>query len=174
MKTVDTLTVTTPSDREIAMIRTFDAPRRLVFDALVKPELVQRWLLGPDGWTMPVCEIDARVGGAYRYVWRHATRGTEMGSGGVFLDLAPPERIVATEKFDAPWYEGEAVVTTTLVEEAGRTTVTMTMRLDTQEIRDAILRSGMESGVAVSYDRMAELLAEALAAEAVAAGGRVQ
>lgn len=159
MKTLGQLTVTTPSDREIAMVRTFDAPRRLVFDALTKPELVQRWLLGPDGWSMPVCEIDARVGGTYRYVWRHDTRGTEMSSGGRFLELAPPDRMVATEKFDDPWYEGEAIVTTTLVEEAGKTTMTMIMLLDNQEIRDGILRSGMESGVAVSYDRLEEILA---------------
>lgn len=160
MKIVGQLTVTTPSDREIAMVRTFDAPRHLVYDALVRPELVRRWLLGPDGWTMPVCEIDARVGGSYRYVWRHEERGTEMGSGGVFLELDPPDRIVATEKFDDPWYAGEAIVTTTLLETSGKTTLTMTMRLDSQEVRDGILKSGMEKGVDISYDRLADILAE--------------
>jgi uncharacterized protein YndB with AHSA1/START domain len=76
-----TLQITTPSNREIAMTRVFDAPRRLVFDAFTKPELVKQWLLGPPGWSMPVCEIDLKVGGAYRYVWRH-TNGKEMGMGG--------------------------------------------------------------------------------------------
>src|ERR1700740_2690854 len=93
------LTLTTPTEREIAMTRVFDAPRRLVFDAMTRPELVKRWLLGPPGWSMPVCEIDLRVGGTYRYVWRGAD-GTEMGMRGVYREIAPPERLVATESFD--------------------------------------------------------------------------
>jgi uncharacterized protein YndB with AHSA1/START domain len=153
------LTVTTPSDREIAMTRSFAAPRRLVFEAHIRPELVQRWLLGPAGWTMPVCEIDPRVGGRYRYEWRRDSDGTRMGTGGVFRELVPPERIVATERFDDPWYEGEALVTTLFTEEVGTTTLTMTMLFQTREVRDTVLKSGMESGVAVSYDRLAELLA---------------
>src|SRR3989454_4488921 len=100
------LQITTPSDREIAMTRVFDAPRSLVFDAFTKPELVKQWLLGPPGWSMPVCEIDLRVGGTYRYVWRHAN-GNEMGMGGVYREIVAPERIVATQKFDEPWYPGE-------------------------------------------------------------------
>src|ERR1700716_3212460 len=110
------LIVTTPSDREIAMRRVFNAPRKLVFDAWTKPELVRRWLLGPPGWTMPICEIDLKVGGAYRYVWRK--EGVkDMGMGGVFRGIVPPERLVATEKFDDSWYSGEAVDTTVFVEE---------------------------------------------------------
>jgi uncharacterized protein YndB with AHSA1/START domain len=158
MTKTDTLKVTTPSDREIAMIRSFDAPRRLVFEAFIKPELLQRWLLGPDGWTMPVCEVDARPGGKYRYVWRKAGKG-DMGTGGVFSEVTPPERIVCTEKFDDPWYEGESIVTTIFEEQNGRTTVTQTMLFDNQATRDGVLKSGMESGVAVSYDRLAEILA---------------
>src|SRR5882762_6535718 len=104
------LEVTTPTDREIAMTRVFDAPRGLVFDAFTKPELVRRWLLGPSGWTMPVCEIDLRVGGRYRYVWRKPGV-PDMGMGGVFREIVPAERIVATESFDDPWYEGEALDT---------------------------------------------------------------
>jgi uncharacterized protein YndB with AHSA1/START domain len=106
----ETFTVTTPSEREIAMTRVFDAPRKLVFEAFTRPELITRWLLGPPGWTMVVCEIDLRVGGAYRYVWRK-DNGTEMGMGGVFREIVAPERIVQTEKFDNPWYEGEAIST---------------------------------------------------------------
>ena len=157
MTKTGSLTVTTPSDREIAMIREFDAPRRLVFDALTKPELVQQWLLGPDGWTMPICEIDLKVGGAYRYVWRHAD-GREMGMGGVFREIVKPERIVNTEKFDNPWYEGEAVAVHVLAEKGGKTTYTVTMSYVSQKVRDTILKSGMERGVAVSYDRLAALL----------------
>src|SRR5882762_8495431 len=152
-----TLQITTPSDREIVMTRVFDAPRRLVFDAFTKPELVKQWLLGPPGWTMPVCEIDLRVGGAYRYVWRH-TNGKEMGMGGVYREIVPQERLVCTELFDEAWYPGEALVTTTLVEQGGRTTLTSTMLYVSQETRDAVLKSGMERGVVASYDRLEELL----------------
>ena len=123
------LVVTTPSDREILMTRVFGAPRQLVFDAFTKPDLVRRWLLGPDGWTMPVCEIDLRVGGRYRYVWRNEKSGKEMATGGVFRDVAAPARLVNTEKFEDPWYPGEAIVTTTFEEERGRTTVRQSMLL---------------------------------------------
>jgi uncharacterized protein YndB with AHSA1/START domain len=153
------LNVTTPSDREIAITRVFDAPRRLVFDAHTKPELVKRWLLGPPGWSMPVCEIDLRVGGKYRWVWRHDRDGTQMGMGGVYREIAAPERLVATEKFDEAWYPGEALNTLVLVEQRGRTTLTQTMRYESREARDAVLKSGMEKGLTASYDRLAELLA---------------
>src|SRR5258708_16844004 len=123
---METLKITTPSDREIAMTRVFAAPRSMVFDAFTKPELVKRWLLGPDGWSMPVCEIDLRVGGTYRYVWRHA-RGNEMGMGGVYRQIVAPERIVATERFDESWYPGEAGGTVGLVEKGGRPTHTPTL-----------------------------------------------
>ena len=158
MKNTGTLKVTTPTDREIAMTRVFDAPRRLLFGALTKPELVKQWLLGPPGWTMPVCEIDLRVGGAYRYVWRHAN-GREMGMGGVYREIVPQERVVCTELFDEAWYAGEALVTNVLVEQGGKTTLTLTSRFGSRETRDAVLKSGMESGVAVSYDRLEQLLA---------------
>jgi uncharacterized protein YndB with AHSA1/START domain len=158
MNTSGSLQITTPSDLEIAMTRVFDAPRRLVFDAWTRPELVRRWLLGPPGWTMPVCEIDLQVGGRYRYVWRNAG-GTEMGMGGVYREIVAPERIVATERFDQSWYPGEAVGTVVLVEREGRTTLTQTIRYESREARDAVLRSPMEEGVAASYDRLAELVA---------------
>ena len=159
MKTAETLTVTTPSDREIVMTRVFDAPRRLVFDAHTKPELVQRWLLGPPGWSMPVCEIDLRVGGKYRYVWRRDADGTQMGMGGVYREIVAPERIVNTERFDEAWYPGEGLGTLVLTERQGKTTLTNTMRYESRAARDGVLKSGMEKGVATSYDRLAELLA---------------
>src|SRR5260370_24154124 len=108
MKNLEGLKLVTRGEREIVMTRELNAPRQLVFDAFTKPELVRRWLLGPDGWSMPVCEIDLRVGGAYRYVWRKESTGTEMGMGGVFRDVVRPEKLVATEKFDDSWYAGEA------------------------------------------------------------------
>jgi uncharacterized protein YndB with AHSA1/START domain len=154
----ETFKVTTPSNLEIAMTRVFSAPRRLVFDALTKPELVKQWLLGPEGWTMPICEIDLRVGGAYRYVWRHAD-GKEMGMGGVFREIVAPERIVHSERFEQPWYPGESLVTNVLVEQGGKTTLTLTSRFDSRETRDGVLKSGMEKGVTVSYDRLEQLLA---------------
>jgi uncharacterized protein YndB with AHSA1/START domain len=153
------LKLTTRGDREIVMTRVFDAPRRLVFDALTKPELVKQWLLGPPGWSMPVCEIDLRVGGNYRYVWRRDSDGTEMGMGGVYREIVAPERVVATEKFDEAWYPGEALGTTILVKQGRKTTLTQTMLYQSREARDAVLKSGMEKGVAASYDRLAEMLA---------------
>jgi uncharacterized protein YndB with AHSA1/START domain len=142
------------------MTREFNARRELVFDTLTKPELVRRWLLGPEGWTMPICEIDLRVGGRYRYVWRHTEKGQEMGAGGVFREIAPPERIVHTEKFEQPWYPGEAVVTTVLEEHKGRTRMTATILYDSRETRDSVLKSGMERGVIASYNRMDDILTE--------------
>jgi uncharacterized protein YndB with AHSA1/START domain len=159
MKSAGTLQLTAPGEREIVMTRGFDAPRQLVFDAHTKPELIKRWLLGPPGWSMPVCEIDLRVGGTYRYVWRHDRNGNEMGMGGLYREIVAPERIVHTERFDEAWYPGEALNTLVLVEKGGRTTLTQTVRYESREARDAVLKSGMESGVAASYERLADLLA---------------
>ena len=157
------LQITTPSDRELAMTRVFDAPRTLVWDALTKPELVKRWLVRA-GWTFPVCEIDLRVGGTYRYVWRKGN-GFEMGMGGVYREIVRPERLVATEVFDDPWYPGEALDTTTFVERGGKTTLTTTVRYDSKETRDAVLKSPMESGIAENYNNLEELLASTRARE---------
>jgi len=156
-----TLKLTTPSDREIAVTRVFDAPRQLVFDAHTKPDLVRQWLLGPPGWSMPVCEMDVRVGGTYRWVWRHDTNGTEMGMGGVYREIVAPERLITTERFDEAWYPGEALNTLVLIEQGGRTTLTQTMRYESRDARDAVIKSNMEKGVAASYDRLADLLASA-------------
>jgi uncharacterized protein YndB with AHSA1/START domain len=164
MKNTGTLKLTTRGDQEIVMTRVFDAPRSLVFDAFTKPELVKRWLLGPPGWSMPVCEIDFRIGGRYRYLWRHEN-GNEMGLGGVYREIVAPERIVATEKFDESWYPGEAVGTVVLAEQGGKTTLTQTILYESRDARDAVLKSPMEQGVAASYNKLAELLASTLAQE---------
>lgn len=154
----EAVTITARGDREIVMTRAFHAPRELVFRAFTEPALVKRWLLGPDGWSMPVCQIDLRVGGTYRYVWRRDSDGTEMGMGGVYREVSPPTRVVATERFDEAWYAGEAVGTLELLERDGRTTITQTMLYESRATRDAVLKSPMEQGVGASYDRLEKLL----------------
>src|SRR5688572_1439218 len=106
--TVETLTITTPSDREVTMTRRFDAPRALVFEALTTPELLRRWY-GPDGWELVVCEIDLRVGGAWRFLGR-TQEGREVGQYGTYLEVEPSERIVQTERWE-DWDPGETLVT---------------------------------------------------------------
>jgi uncharacterized protein YndB with AHSA1/START domain len=155
MKNTGTLKVTTPTDREIVMTRVFDAPRRLVFDALTKPELFKRWF-GPRGWSLAVYEADLTVGGAWRSVLR-GPDGTNMGMCGVYREIVPPERLVSTESFDD--YPGESLNTLLLVEQGGKTTLTVTILYQSQEIRDAVIKSGMEHGAAECYDKLAELLA---------------
>jgi uncharacterized protein YndB with AHSA1/START domain len=165
VKDAGKLQVTTPSDREIAMTRVFDAPRSMVFDAWTKPELLKRWLGVFGGWSFVVCEVDLKVGGKYRYVWR-GKDGNEMGMGGVFREIVRPERLVCTEKFDESWYPGDALDTTVFVEKGGKTTVTTTVRYESKAARDGVLKSPMEGGVAQSYDKLAEVLASMPAARA--------
>jgi uncharacterized protein YndB with AHSA1/START domain len=158
MASLGGLQVAAHGEREIKMTRVLNAPRKMVFDAFTKPELVKRWLLGPDGWSMPVCEIDLKVGGKYRYVWKNDKDGSEMGMGGIYREIVIPERIVSTEQFDQAWYPGEAVGTLVLAEREGKTTVTQTVHYDSRATRDAVLQSPMESGVAASYNRLEEIL----------------
>jgi uncharacterized protein YndB with AHSA1/START domain len=159
MSKAGALTVTANGEREIVMTRSFNAPRPLVFEALTRPELLRRWLLGPPGWEMVVCEIDLKVGGRYRYVWHREKDDSRMGMGGVYREIVAPERIVSTEVFDESWYPGEAVGTIALVEQGGRTTLTQTVLYESRDARDGVLRSPMEQGVAVSYDRLEQVLA---------------
>jgi len=155
MNHTGTLKVTMPTDREIEVTRVFDAPRRLVFEVWTNPKHVPQWMLGPPGWTMPVCEIDLRVGGAWHFVWRRAD-GTEMEMRGVYREITPPERLVSTESWGGPW--PETVNTLTLVEKDGQTTATLTILYPSQEARDAALKTGMKDGMAMSFDRLAEVL----------------
>src|SRR5262249_25867198 len=141
------LKLTAPSDREILMARTFDAPRELVFEAWTRPDLVKRWLYGPEEWKLAVCDIDLRVGGALRFVWRH-TDGRSMGMGGVYREIAPPDRLVFTELFDEDWTGGETGGTMVFTERAGKTTMTQTVLYSSQVARDAGLKSRMERGKA--------------------------
>ena len=155
MTNTGTLQVTTPTDREIVMTRVFDAPRRLVFEAWTNPERVARWMLGPEGWTMPVCEIDLRPGGAWHFVWRRSS-GTEFEMRGVYREIAPPERLVTTESWGGNW--PETLNTLLLSEENGQTTVTETVLFPSKEARDAALETGMTDGVSRSFDRLDENL----------------
>ncbi len=161
-----TLQLTTPTDREISMRRVFASPRTLVFDAFTKPELLRRWFFGPPGGTLVVCEVALIVGDSFRYVWR-SPDGTEMGMGGICLEITRPERLVATEKFDQPWYPGEAVGTIALAEEGGVTVLTQTIRYESQAARDLVLKTPIEHGVALGYDRLAQLLKSILAGQEV-------
>ncbi|MGD1021316.1 MAG: SRPBCC family protein [Candidatus Sulfotelmatobacter sp.] len=158
MKNSGTFNIRAHGDREIVVTRVFDAPRRLVFDAYTQPELLKKWLLGPDGWSMPVCEIDLKAGGKYRYVWRNDSNGREMGMGGIYREVVAPERIVATEVFDEAWYPGEAVDTIVLTERDGKTTLTQTILYNSSETRNAVLKSPMQYGMAMSYDRLEKFL----------------
>ena len=92
--------VKTPSDREVVVVRTFDAPAALVWDAHTKPELLKRWLIGQPGWSMPYCTVDLRVGGKYRYVWKNDETGMEFGSHGAHTEIETHRRIVTTERMD--------------------------------------------------------------------------
>lgn len=154
MKT-ETVHVTTPTDTEILMTRSFDAPRRLVWEAWVTPEHLQKWMLGPEGWSMPVCEIDLRPGGSWHFVWRKAN-GTQMDMRGSYREVAPPDRLVSTERWGPEW--PETLNTLTLVEEGGRTTLIQTTRYPSKDARDAALKTGMADGASQSYDRLEGLL----------------
>jgi uncharacterized protein YndB with AHSA1/START domain len=146
---------TTPSDREIVMTRIIDAPRRLVFDAHTNPVHVPHWMVGPDGWIMPVCEIDLRPGGAWHFVWRQAD-GTEMEMRGVYQEVVPPERVVCTESWGGDW--PETLNTLVLSEQDGKTTITHRVRYPSKAARDAALKTGMQEGMSESFDRLAEYM----------------
>jgi uncharacterized protein YndB with AHSA1/START domain len=148
-------TFTTPSDREIAAIRMVDAPRRLVWDMWTIPQHLPRWMTGPSGWTMPVCEIDLRPGGAWHFVWRRSD-GTEMEMRGVYREILPPERLVNTESWGGDW--PETLNTLVLTEEDGKTTMVCTVLYPSKEARERALGTGMKDGWSESYDRLDEYL----------------
>jgi uncharacterized protein YndB with AHSA1/START domain len=154
------LTVTTPTDRQVVMTRAFNAPRALVWKAMSTPELIKRWLFGPPGWEMTTCEDDARVGGTFRWAWR-GPNGEAMAMHGVYREVVPPERVVRTESFEfgcAP-QAGEQLATLVLAEQGDGTLLTITLLYPSKESRDGAIASGMEHGVAASYDKLAEILA---------------
>lgn len=156
MNNSETFEIKPVGEREIVMMRQFSAPADLVFEALTKPALVQRWCLGPPGWTMPVCKIDLEVGGAWKYVWRSDADGREFDMSGEYREIKRPERIVHTERFE----EGESLVTSVLQEKNGQTTLAMTMLFESRAARDGAIESGMGDGVAASYDRLEEIVGQ--------------
>ena len=158
MNRMGTMQLATPTDREIVITRIFDAPRQLVFDAHTKPELLKRWLNGAPGWTLAICEVDLKVGGAYRYVWR-GPNGEEMGMGGIHREVVPPERIVNTQLFDQDWTGGEVIGTLVFTESHGQTTLTNTLVYSSKETRDAVLKTPMDKGMSIGYDELEALLA---------------
>lgn len=149
--------VTTPSEHEIRMTRLFDAPPRLVFEAMTRPEHVAQWWgrLG-EGYSVPVCEIDLRVGGRWRFVNRHP-RG-EAAFHGEYREVDPPNRVVFTEIFEE-FPDTVSVVTTDLLDEGGKTRLVATVRYPSREVRDMVLGTGMDKGASISYDRLEDLLA---------------
>jgi uncharacterized protein YndB with AHSA1/START domain len=150
-----TTTLTTPSDLEVVLTRVVDAPRRLVWETWTNPEHVPQWMTGPDGWTMPVCEIDLRAGGGWHFVWRKAD-GTEMDMRGAYREVTPPERLVSTESWGENW--PETVNTLILSEKGGKTTITQVILYPSKEARDAALKTGMKEGMDQSFDRLDEHL----------------
>jgi uncharacterized protein YndB with AHSA1/START domain len=148
--------VTTPSDREIRMTRLFDAPRHLVFEAMSKPEHITQWWgrLG-EGYSVPVCEVDLRPGGTWRFVNRHPQG--EAVFYGVYREITPPARVVFTEIY-APFPDAESVVTAELTEEQGKTRLTVNVVYPSREVRDMVLQTGMDKGAAISYDRLEEVV----------------
>jgi uncharacterized protein YndB with AHSA1/START domain len=157
------LKITTPSDEEIRITRSFDAPRMMVWDAYTRPELVKRWLGQMPGWSWAQCEMDVREGGRYRWVWR-GPEGAELGLGGVYREVVPGERLVNTERYDQQWYEGDAVGTVEFSEANGRTTLVTTLRYASKAVRDAVLQSPATSGMESGYAALDELLASTAAA----------
>jgi uncharacterized protein YndB with AHSA1/START domain len=151
MINAETFTVTTPSDREIVVTRVFNAPRKLVFDAWTNPKYLPHWMLGPDGWSMPVCEIDLRAGGSWHIVWRHSN-GQEMEMRGSYREVQPPQRVVSSESWGPEW--PETLNTVVFSEHAGKTTATITLLYPSKDARDAALKTGMKQGMSQSYDRL--------------------
>jgi uncharacterized protein YndB with AHSA1/START domain len=153
-----TFEVSTPSEREIRLTRLFDAPRALVFEAITKPEHIRRWWgILDTGYSVPVCEVDLRPGGKWRYVNRTPKGDVEFY--GEYHEIVPPDRLVFTEIY-APFPDGGSLVTTVLTDEGGKTRMTLTAQYPSVDVRDAVLKSGMERGAAISYDRLEEVAAE--------------
>jgi len=157
--------VTLPSDSQVLVTRSFRAPRALVYRAHTEPELVRQWMLGPPGWVMPVCEMDVRVGGSYRWRWRSQKDGKEFGFSGTFREVEPNVRLVHTESFD-PGSTGEhmgdsaSLVTLTLVGDGAITTVTNLIDFGTKANRDAAPATGMTDGMEQSYQLLDRLVSE--------------
>lgn len=151
----NTPTFSTLTDRELVVTQDFDAPRKLLWEAWSQQRHLANWLMDPDGWTMPVCEIDLRPGGKWRFLWRRPD-GTEMGMHGEYRDVKPPESLVSTEKWQGDW--PETLNSISFSESSGQTTMTIRVRYPTNEARGAVLAAGMTDGVTASFKRLADYL----------------
>jgi uncharacterized protein YndB with AHSA1/START domain len=165
------LQVATPTDTTIVMTRTFDAPRRLVWDAMTKAELVRRWMFCPPGWSWATCDMDVRAGGKYCWAWNGPDGQLALSIWGVHREVDPPSRIVHTERMEMgpgagrcgpdggcsePW---ELLATLELSEKEGLTFMKMTLAFGSKQARDAALASGMERGMEAGYTQLDALLA---------------
>jgi len=156
------LEVTLPRDREVRVVRSFEAPRQLVWDAHTKPELITRWMLGPPGWSMPVCEMDVRVGGAYRWRWRSDEDGKEFGFFGKFMEVNAPAKLAHEQNYDpgdvgGPMSSEPAIISNTFEEKNGVTTMVVTMLFPSKEVRDGAVASGMTDGMEIGYARLDDM-----------------
>jgi len=147
-------------------VRTFKAPRQLVWDAHTKPELVSKWMLGPPGWKMPVCEMDVRVDGSYRWRWRSDEDGKEFGFFGKFTEVNKPARLAHEEYYDPGDIGGAmptepALVCNDFIEKDGITTMVVTMLFASKEARDGAVSTGMTDGMEMGYVRLDDLFVEA-------------
>jgi uncharacterized protein YndB with AHSA1/START domain len=164
--TIERAQVALPSDREVKVTRSFKAPKGLVYRTYSEPQLVRKWLLGPAGWSMPVCEMDVRVGGRFEWRWRSADGANEFGFSGTFREIQPASRVVHTQAYDPGTLGGafprgdEAIVTVTFTEEAGITTVTTLIDFGSKAARDGAVSTGMTDGMEQSYQLLDRLLAE--------------
>ncbi|BAY99765.1 hypothetical protein NIES37_37480 [Tolypothrix tenuis PCC 7101] len=150
-------TVTLPSDTEILITRVFNAPRRLVFQAWTQPEHIKRWFGGCSSMTMTVCEIDLRVGGAWRYVLHEPKNNIEHAFYGEYREIVPPERLVTTEIYE-PVPNSDHLNILTLNEVGGKTTLHIHIQHQSKEQRDGHLQSGMEEGLSETLNRLEALL----------------
>lgn len=163
VRITNALEVTTPSDCEIVLTRSFDAPRRLVFAAMTQAEHVRRWY-GCDAFSLTVCDIDLRVGGAYRFTMR-SPDGIDHTLHGIYREISPPDRLVHTEAYVTEGFSSDAaLVTSVFAETDGRTTLTVTILHTCRENRDMHLGSGMERGAGEAYDRLATVVQSMAAA----------
>lgn len=157
---MNTAVASLPSEREVLVKRSFDAPAHLVWRAYVEPGLMRRWCTGPDGWVMSVCEMDVRVGGQYAWQWRNDSMGQEFGCHGVFQEVEDGRKIVHTQAWgnvgDTMGSE-PFVVTVELSEIEGKTTVDTLMTFASMEDRDAAFATGMTDGMEMGYKRLEEL-----------------
>lgn len=155
--------VSLPSDTEVMVTRDFAAPAALVFRAHTEPELMRRWLTAMPGWTMPVCEMDVRVGGKYRWRWRNDENGQEFGFFGEFTEISPPSKLVHTQIYDPGEFGGDmgdgSLISVTLSERNGVTSMIWVMKFKTKDARDAAMSTGMTDGMEMSYGMLDGLVA---------------